>query len=406
MRTLNPEIIGQKELYGQLYNAMQGDIIGEIMRQYKGSDFERIFHGEMKGHSLQVLPNILPNLYEMCQDVKTALGFDEPIDFYITGSADINASAILSTDSSKPHVIDINSALFNLMSDDELRFILGHEIGHLINRDGLLKEIYCYIYPDMDDEEKTIPRFLESRYELWGRLAEFSADRYGYIACENIEACVTAMYKLNSGLLLDKMNIRMPDLLEHNSLSLEYYLNEHISFGGTHPINPARIQALHLFATAKTQKALNEGMDTLMEVVEGVYYNELEDNIATFFGCAGLYMCKERGKAAKQEEEFIIERMAGFAFRPAKLYKHLSKDDYMGLMHQSLDRILEIDPGALNLLVSYLIDLAFVDNRIEEDELNKIFAIAEQLEINPALLYRALTEKIRLDFHPVAALMD
>lgn len=406
MKNLIPEIPEQVGLYKQLYQAMQGDIVGQIMRQYKGSHAARILHAKMKGNSLQVLPNILPDLYELCQNVIKKLEFDEQTDFYISGSSEINACAILSTDESQPHIIEINSALFNLMSEDELKFVIGHEIGHLINKDGLINELYYFIYPDQEESEEKIPHFLKKRFDLWGRLAEFSADRYGFLANENIDACVTAIFKMGSGLLLDKMNIRISDLLEHNNRSLDFYLAEHLCAGGSHPINPARIRALHLFATHKTKKALTEGFADIMEVVEGFYYDEIDELIATFFASAGLFMRKDRGKPAKQEEDFILERMADYVFTPVRLYKTVAKNDYLALMHSCMDSILKKDPNCLGEIVRFLIDFTFIDNRVEPEELNRIFAVASDLEIDHELMLKAITDKIRLDFKPQAALME
>lgn len=405
MRNLDPQIPIQIDLHKQLYNAMQGDIIGAIMRKYNGDNADRFIHCKMKGNSLQVLPNILPTLSALCEGVKEKLEFNESVDFYVTGSPEVNACAILSRDENKPHIIEINSALFNLMSDDELKYIIGHEIGHLINRDGELMELYHYIYPNPDDEECVIPKFLESRYGLWGRIAELSADRYGYLACENMEACVTAIFKMSSGLSLDQMNIRIGDLIELNNRSLEYYLSEHITVGGSHPVNPARIQALHLFAKAKTQKALVEGMGKIMEIVEGFYYSDIEDAIAHFFGCAGLYMYTDKGKIGRQEEEFIINRMADYSRYPSKLYKKLIKCDYIDIMHKALGFVSENDPHRVGEMINFLIDLAFVDNRIEPAELNKIFEVATSIEIDCSVIISVLTDKIRDDFNPLASLM-
>ena len=70
-----------------------------------------------------------------------------PVFFYVTGDSTINAFSIASEDAGHPHIVNVNSELFNLMSEDELRFVIGHELGHLINQDTALKRLIYFVYP-------------------------------------------------------------------------------------------------------------------------------------------------------------------------------------------------------------------------------------------------------------------
>lgn len=403
MRTLNPEIPIQKELSKQIYQALQGDVVSVIARNFNDrSDVS--LHSEKRSHSLPVTESVLPELYALCMDVKARLEFDEPVDFFITGTSEPNAFAIGSDDPAVPHIVEINSALFNLMNEDELRYIIGHELGHLINRDTALSGLYRYVYP-LGEPQRAVPRFLSQRYDFWGRVAELSADRYGYMACENIDACVTAIFKLASGLHLDKMNIRFTDLMELNSRNLDFFLTENINFSGTHPVNPIRIQALHLFAKAKTQKALNAGMEELMTLLTDTYYNELSEPIACFLASSGLYMCHDNGKLERREEEFILNAIAPYVLFPSKFLKRIIKDDYLAIMKQSMADILSIMPGMRSDILFYLIDMAFVDGIIEEGELGRIYEVSEALGFSAPEVADALTRKIRIDFEPQAVLI-
>lgn len=403
MRTLNPEIPLQKELARQIYQALQGDVVSVIARDYRGRS-EVSLHSDKRAHSLPVTEAVLPELYALCQDVKQRLEFDEPVDFYITGTADVNAFAIGSDDPEVPHIVEINSALFNLMNEDELRYIIGHELGHLINRDSVVGNLFRYVYPT-DEARANVPYFLSQRYEFWSRIAELSADRYGYMACENLDACVTAIFKLASGLNLDKMNIRIADLMEINSQNLDFFMTENINIGGTHPVNPIRIQAIHLFAKAKTQKALNTGMEEMMGILTDTYFNELCYQIALFRAGAGLYICLDGGKLERREEELILNAIAPYELFPAKLLKKIMKDDYMVIMKQSMSNILTVMPGLRGDILGYLITVAFVDGIIEEGELSRIYELGEELGFSHHEISTELTEKIRCDLQPQAVLI-
>ena len=91
-----------------------------------------------------------------------------PVDFYVTGDSTINAFSIASEDAGHPHIVNVNSELFNLMSEDELRFVIGHELGHLINLDTALKRLIYFVYPP---QNTTPPVTLQFKIHLHDDLA-------------------------------------------------------------------------------------------------------------------------------------------------------------------------------------------------------------------------------------------
>lgn len=402
MRNLDPEIPLQHDLARQLYHALQGDVVSGIRNEVYG-DIDLIRHSRMKSHSLHVTESILPDLYSLCQEVLKALDFNEPTDFYITGTAEVNAAAIGSDDpEKKPHIIEINSALFNLMSEDELRYVIGHEVGHLINRDFKILNLYHFIYND-DEALDKVPEFIEKRYDLWGRIAELSADRYGYMACENLSACITAIFKMASGLRLDLLNIRISDLMNLNQQNLDFLLNESMCMGGTHPVNPVRIQALHLFEKAKTQKALVDGMITLLGIISNSFYTDADYDYAELYAAVGLLVCGGNGKLEKRAEEMILNKVAEYSLHPAKVLKGVAKSDLPEIVKRLMP--MAENDGCDTDILRFVIDLVFVDNIIEPSELECIKSMGSALGFAEAQIAEILTSKIRAHFAPQACLM-
>lgn len=86
----------------------------------------------------------------------------------MTGNSTINAFSIASEDAGHPHIVNVNSELFNLMSEDELRFVIGHELGHLINQDTALKRLIYFVYPP---QTTTPPVTLQFKIHLHDDLA-------------------------------------------------------------------------------------------------------------------------------------------------------------------------------------------------------------------------------------------
>lgn len=402
MRELDPQIELHQLLGRQIYNALQGPVTDAICRKCVSTSFDVNYRSVMEGNSLKVSPSLLPQFYALCKEVKSRLEFEADIDFYITGDSSANACSYASSDDERPHIIQINSGLFNLMNDEELRYVVGHEIGHLINSDAAIVRLFNFIYAP-DEAEERCPDFLLKRFKLFKQLAELSADRYGYMANENLEACVTAIFKTASGLFLDRMNVSVASLMAENSERLEFFLNGSGVSVESHPVNPIRIKALELFATAKTQAALTRGMNELVAVLQSFTYGELDVAFSDFIAAAGLVVAHEDDKFDRVEQEFILQKLGSFCLFPHKELKRVEKGDAVQILCDAANKILNLAPQMRAALMRYFIDVAFADNELTESELKIINYVGGLLHYSEEEVAQALGQKIREDFVPLAA---
>ena len=145
MRELDPKIDLQLVLGQQLMNVLQGPMIENIRQLCEGNVYDLDFRSRREGNSLKVSETLLPQLYSLCEEVKAKLGYNEAIDFYISGNSEVNACAFFAYDEKYPHIIEINSGLYNLVNEEELKYVIGHEIGHLINGDAIISGIFNFI---------------------------------------------------------------------------------------------------------------------------------------------------------------------------------------------------------------------------------------------------------------------
>jgi len=147
---------------------------------------------------------------------------------FVSPEAGRNAYCI--TENDEP-VIVFGSALIELMDEDELASVAGHEIGHF-----LLPEAHLLRNPDTQEGRRH------------SRAAEITMDRIGLIACGNLHSACKAEMKLMCG--LKEPHLR-PDVSAFINEAREAFDG---SFrrdeDGTHPPAQLRLRAIVEFANS------------------------------------------------------------------------------------------------------------------------------------------------------------
>ncbi len=396
-RILKPEIQLEQALAGQIYHALEGDVVRFVLKNAQGGTDDDYWRSRMEGHCMKADKNLLGNFYNLCHEVQERLNFQEKVDYYVTGDSSINAFSIAAEDSEHPHIVNVNSELFNLMSEDELKFVIGHELGHLINQDTALRRLIHFVYPP---ESTQIPITLQYKIHLHDNLAELVADRYGYIACGNLEACVTAFFKMASGLDLEKMQVSIDDLLSDNSKHLDYFLKGGGMSHYDHPVNPIRVQAINLFASARNQIELDNGMEELIQILLKVGNNPLDEPMSVFVATAGIIAANVDGNVTKEEYEQIIRTLSGSNIFPKSFLESVLKEDVDALFEKSVSTILSINPGLKPSLLEYMIGIILSDREIGEKEVNFIYGIGKSLGLSVKEISVLFAGMVQRNFNP------
>ena len=396
MSKLNPKLELEKQLGKQIYNALQGEIVEEVLRKTKTSSRDAYWRSSMEGHSLRVQKELLPDFYELCQDVKKRLKVKDEVDFYITGDSDVNAFSLAAEDEGEHHIVNVNSALFDLMSTDELRFVIGHELGHLINKDTALARLINFVFPP----EAAVPVTLQYKIRLHEQLAELVADRYGYMATGNLGVCVTAFFKMASGLDLEKMNVSIDALIADNNRRLEYFLKDKGISRSSHPVNPIRVQALNLFATCQSQEELQQGMDELISILLKVGDSELDEYMARFIASAGLIVASSDKKVKDDEVNQLSEMRARLKNFPRQYLAEIAQGDVGAIFNDSVENILKINPGMRMGLLEYMIHIALSDKVIARNEVELLYNFGASISLSEMEVASAIAESIQRNYMP------
>ena len=387
----------EQELGKQIYAALQGQVVEAIIRSATDSTANDYWRSRMEGHCMKVEQALLPDFHRLCMEVKERLGFTEPVDFYVTGDSTLNAFSVASDVEGQPHIINVNSSMFDLMSEDEMRFVIGHELGHIINKDTALKRLIYFVFPP---ETTQPPVTLQYKIRLHDQLAELVADRYGYLANGNLNACVTAFFKMASGLDLGKMNVSIDTLLADNSKRLDYFLRDRGLSRYEHPVNPIRVQALRLFSSAENEEELAAGMDELIGILLKVGNGPIDEDLSVFFASTGLVVASADGSVTSQEVEHIIDTLSNLQIFPRNFLDSVAGADVVSLFNQSLSNILSKEPGMRDNLLLYMISLVLSDKEISDAEVRLIYNIGSNMGYSDKEISVKFAEMIQRNYIP------
>jgi uncharacterized tellurite resistance protein B-like protein len=234
---------------------------------------------------------VAPRLVALLDRAREKLKFDEPLEMFVGQNPVVNAAAMHRISDEEPHVISLTSALVERMTDAELGFVLGHELGHLAFRHYRARLAEAAFGRDAQDGSKA-PPLLRRRLESWDRLAEISADRAGFSVIDgNLEVAVSAFFKLQSGLGPEHLRFDIAVFLEQLE-ALQKLSRRELFAEFSHPATPIRVRALQLFGEAgsggRALADVDAEVDTIAHLMDYAPSEPLDVNAREFILAAGL----------------------------------------------------------------------------------------------------------------------
>jgi len=370
----------ERQLNEELYSQFSGDLMKNLMRDAKVEPNKDYLRASLEGHGFKISKKISPGLYKLCMEVQDKLDFKETIDYYIINDAEVNAFTRYKVEDERNHIVVLNSALVNMMDDDELKFIIGHEIGHLISKYSELYEIIEFVFNNYE----RIPLIFKNKIELTGRLAELTSDRYGFIASGNLNKCLSNFFKLSSGLDTDRISFDPESYLKEIERTLNDMKRNPFDSSFSHPDNPIRIKALELFSKSDTyksignkkklkeDKALKKEMEELLHLTFIKGSSELESFRTDFVISGGLIIAGADEELAKEEVEAIVNILSNYTYFPEKRLDAMlnGEQNVSKIFNRAIKAIIESNPAERFEMFDYLIIIALVDKKFKKGELD------------------------------------
>ena len=150
-----------------------------------------------------ITKNSYPSIYEYLDYACKVLDVKKIPELYVEWGYNINAFTV----GAENPIIVLNSGLIDLCDDDEIMFIIGHELGHVKSNHMLyhmMAQVINYIIDQIPFGSIAAAPLQYALY-YWDRMSEFTADRAGLLCCQNKEAAVRAFMKM-SGMPIKQFN--------------------------------------------------------------------------------------------------------------------------------------------------------------------------------------------------------
>lgn len=397
----SPFLKQEDDLANRLHEMLEGDVLDQIMQMTGCMDNpdDTAQRNAMEVKSLRVQPDIMPRLYGMLQEVRLRLGFKPEVHVFITNSSSVNACTYFATTPGRPLIIELNSALVEMMSEEELCFVVGHELGHQIAGNFQLEKLIRFVYPDLN----MAPLLFRLKVLMWRQLCELEADRFGYLAVGDLSVCVSAFFKMHTGLNLEGIHINVDAFIEHNRKLLSHYTEgEFLSFSNfDHPADSIRVEALTAFANAQTEEELEKTMCGLIYAISRVSTTKVEECMPYFVASAGLIIANADGNITEEETEFILQKISEFNLFPHSVLEEVCEGDVNGYFRKSVEEILSLDADMKPLLLEFMLDQVISDSKLNVDEVNLVIKIGQEvLGFSPEEVMASFALRIRQKFQP------
>ena len=159
---------------------------------------ERLYYLENIADNVRVTPRMFPRLHRYLGWGCRILDIEEP-ELYVTTDPNPNAYTYGHT---SPFIV-LTSGLIDLLGDEELAFVVGHELGHIKAGHVLYRMLarnIATIISALGQATLGIGSLLGQGLVFalhdWYRKAELTADRAGLLCVQNLDPCLTVFMKL------------------------------------------------------------------------------------------------------------------------------------------------------------------------------------------------------------------
>lgn len=165
---------------------------------------------ELCGSAFHVTNKSCPELYKLVEDTAKTLEIDIVPEVYTKWMYGINA---YTTGYKNDTILVVYSGAVDLLSELELKYIIGHEMGH-IKSGHVLYHVMANVFSEAIRQMGILANVatpIKAALDYWNRMSEFTSDRAGLLACQDLDAALCATMKM-AGIPQKYFNVTNPHI--------------------------------------------------------------------------------------------------------------------------------------------------------------------------------------------------
>ena len=242
---------------------------------------------EFMGSNLRITNENYPEIYKLLDEACLILDVKEIPPLYLVNDPKMQAYAI---GASKPF-IGITYGLVERLEQDELLFVIEHELGHIKSGHVLYYNIATYFKPIVEVASQLslgLAGLAGGGFQIalnyWQRMSEFTSDRAGLLVCQDPKVCIRAMIKI-SGLPLDSVGIEAfeKSFLEQAKEFEDFdygAMNKFVKFMSTYDNS-------HPWSVLRASEFIKwESSEEYKSILKGERNFNIEENLEDFLACS------------------------------------------------------------------------------------------------------------------------
>ncbi len=332
---------------------------------------------EIRASMTHLTRGMASGLIRLIEETLERLGLEPQVELLINPMKEINAYTYGILGDSGKHLIILTAGIVKQLTDEQLRCVLGHEIGHNAYGHAQLDEDIRLIYRDGDG----VPELLKSRLYVLDRLEEFSADRAGLVAVNNnVTTAASMLLHIHTGLGPKDIHLDLDAFTDEIARLEAFDIPDRIG-RESHPLLPLRIRALQIFAANQDDE---EGVMELARMMDFEARDEAVVHRRNLLLAGGLLAAHADSddELADDEREHLVELILPFSDDPEELLDSVGTIDRASDLFTASATWIRKNAGPERYdFMDELISVVLCDDKVHEGEVRFLKQAATKLKI-------------------------
>ena len=283
-------------------------VFDEVLKKIFGFFGEKPIRLAFQANAVRVSKNQFGQVYSLYQDALKTLDAPDEYPLFMSQTPIVNAGAY---GMEQPFII-LNSGTVRLLEDEELTYVIGHEIAHIMS-DHVLYRTMTVILINLANMGFPIVG-LAARAVLvalleWSRKAELSCDRAGLLTIQDPEIVMRTMLKMAGGGNADETSlqefiVQAEEYQQGGDVADQVFKVLNLMFQ-THPFYVLRVSELREWIEEGSYDRIIRGEYARRGEPDAAYQDDLREAARAYADGAREFFDTMAGAAKRMGSDFL-----------------------------------------------------------------------------------------------------